>query len=555
MSRILFLLLLLAVPGAELACQASESSQVAESSGTPPDATVFNGTKANSPEAKTPQATDEPVNPTATQVEGFPREDDAALVNWIREQDAQLPEIRHIRKVELPRVHELVDHVILAASYHSENYPESPARVEVISILTRYIAMNLIRYLQTERESIEEFGDKWTNDMRRNLTQQYFEPILPLIDEALALKPSKEVKTRLLNSKGDIYGSCARHAEAARCYEEALALGQEPADVEHFSFKRAQSLVKSKNFPEAIRTCRAVLKETPSSEFYPHIFWELHRSYRRSGQLQKGLDAWNEFAPLLKAGTEGGPPADKNGKQKWQVPKEWQTGYHTYFDRIEFYRGFYSFSMGDFAKAKQHIEAFLEMFSKQMEDPEKKKKSGTSATAVYANFLAGPLLGTINRCLTRNLTPAIELEEGWVAAPAEVDAAPRLELLLFCSANRAKGRYKKLWPVLKKIHEDYGPRGVRLTWITHPIYGDRKIPQELVDFRALVEELEVTWPAGMDISPDLSSYEAYDVNRASTHFYYIDRGGFTWHLMDPMHWDEGLMRAVIERVLGKPQAH
>ena len=166
------------------------------------------------------------------------------------------------------------------------------------------------------------------------------------------------------------------------------------------------------------------------------------------------------------------------------------------------------------------------------------------------NWVAGPLLGTINKCLRRSLAPPIELEEGWVKAPAE-EAAPQLELLLFCSSNRATGRYHKLWPVLEKMHEDYGPRGLRLTWVTHP--ASTRISQELVDFSALLEELNITWSAGMDISSDLSSYEAYDVNRASTHLYYIDGAGqFKWHLMDSMHWDEGLMRAVVERVLAKP---
>ncbi len=55
---------------------------------------------------------------------------------------------------------------------------------------------------------------------------------------------------------------------------------------------------------------------------------------------------------------------------------------------------------------------------------------------------------------------------------------------------------------------------------------------------------------GLDAEPGNPIYAAYNVNRGGCHLFLADSNGvLVWHIIDPMYWDEGLLRAVVQRIL------
>ena len=181
-----------------------------------------------------------------------------------------------------------------------------------------------------------------------------------------------------------------------------------------------------------------------------------------------------------------------------------------------------------------------------------KKQRGewlSPAAPAYRDSQAVPYLNTIYTQIGNPASPFSLGDEHWVI-PAEFDKdqSPASAVLLFCPSGN-KRRYLKLFPILDGTVAEYDDAGGQLVWISYP---KSKTEDPGVTFEKLLAEwdeknIENTFLLLDDI--DSSVHLKYEATRGSGDLYVIDaEGNVQWRVIDPMYWDDGLIRSVLNRV-------
>lgn len=111
-------------------------------------------------------------------------------------------------------------------------------------------------------------------------------------------------------------------------------------------------------------------------------------------------------------------------------------------------------------------------------------------------------------------------------------------------------RYELLFPTLQTILAQYQGRGVQLIWISYPTsIRAAALPNQQAQLITEAQRYGIDAALGLDPLPDSPAHNDYHATRGTCDFYLVDGdGNVAWRIIDPMFWDEGLLRAVAKRV-------
>ena len=132
-----------------------------------------------------------------------------------------------------------------------------------------------------------------------------------------------------------------------------------------------------------------------------------------------------------------------------------------------------------------------------------------------------------------------------VPAEFDSDTSPTAAVLLFCPSG--KRRYRKLFPILDGTVATYDD--VQLVWISYPKSKSTELDEtyELLLLEWDAKGIENT--ALLCDDAESSVHKKYEAYRGSGDLYIVDHeGNVQWRVIDPMYWDDGLVRAVLDRV-------
>lgn len=475
------------------------------------------------------------VDPTL----GHPTED-GPLYEWIRERFAKVPRGKAAAKVtpaEREAVFALVDNTAIGAHYHYKNFPESVHRAEVTFMLGRVLFLNRARH---ERVEIQRWRDRnptrtITGDDIRVIQKAYAAPLAELAKEGLGLVSNDDVRYELHKLQADSHQVLSEHAEAVKSYEAALAVKPDGPETDNLQFNICDSLESAQRYDECIARCNQYLEKwNPNAFYHPHMFYTGHKAHRKAGLLEEGIAYWGKYLPKLKAVATGDVKVDDPDVHR---------AHEEYYDRSFFYhQGFFNFALGDFEAAKQGFEAYID----HVDEKVKLGQWTSPATPAYRDSQAVPYLNTIYTQIGNPAAPFALGEEHWVVpAEFEPDSSPSSAVLFFCPSQ--KRRYRKLFPILDSTVASY--EGIQLVWISYPKSSDEGIDAA---YGKILEEWDakgIENTSALLDDNDSSLHKKYEATRGSGDLYIVDdEGNVQWRVIDPMYWDDGLIRAVLNRV-------
>ena len=104
-------------------------------------------------------------------------------------------------------------------------------------------------------------------------------------------------------------------------------------------------------------------------------------------------------------------------------------------------------------------------------------------------------------------------------------------------------------PEMKKLVAEFAEHDLELVWVAYPPRVEGGLGAQQADFLVRANELELeNYALIFDVDQPQSIHANYFVNRGSPNLFVIDaEGQVQWHIIDPMHWDEGLFRGVLKR--------
>ena len=136
----------------------------------------------------------------------------------------------------------------------------------------------------------------------------------------------------------------------------------------------------------------------------------------------------------------------------------------------------------------------------------------------------------------------------------KVDVAVKAQVILFCPASSAFNRHAGLIQTLRQIGVEMWPDGLRISWIGVSMREDQA-EREAVAMQTVAQRNQLGWAIGYDLGPTPEVLGAFNVNMGSVTMFVLDhRGRVAWEIIDPMHWDQGLIRYVLRRVIDQADA-
>lgn len=497
---------------------------------------------AQAQEAGSPPPATQPSDTTSEH--GFPT-GDYELHQWLVSQLDQVPrgeDLKKITREELPRFHMLVDNAILGGEYHVETYPESPLRGKVVRVLARLLLLNHSRYLKSlENDYKEASGERIPTELLMSYNFEYLDRIAKLIGEGL--EDSQRSEGYLQQVLGETLILRQTPKIAAESFAKSLEAYPEHPDASLIAATRVDALNRAQEWALSIDAARDYLRSRPKSRYLADVFFMLHKAYRHSGRLQEGLQAWDDYTPILKAGVKGEAIPGTDG---YVLPEDLRTPFDRYLDRALFYQGFYQSALGNYAAAQACYEQFMDYVVQKEVDGQQVHNS----TRVYNDYQAVPyhqfLIAQVGQ-----KAPPLDLGDNWVVAPEGDVPADAVSLVVFCPVNRVLQRQGPLFERLVKIAEDYWGVGLRIYWVSYCRPSPAKSLEEYKqEMQQLVTKYELPFAAGLDVGSDIRVHRSYGMEAIGTaNVFVIDReGNFEWRVIDPLDRDEGLIRAVLDRV-------
>lgn len=475
---------------------------------------------------------------------------DAELVDWL---EARLDEIGNVRKIDRARLQEvfrIVDSAIVAGEHHVENYPDSPRRTRALWLLGRFLYLNIDRDLAQRNEKNEqEWGAPLSEVEIVQFLGDYYGRVQGLIDEALALEPTAETRARLLELRGECFVRNREPAGAAEAFEAADEAYPGDPQGDERAIKLCEALDALMRFDELAKLARESRARWTRSEFWPHFFWYEHKAYRHSGRLEDGLHVWKENIARLEAGAKGEPIEIAEGEEPYVVPEVYRIDYQRYVDRHLFYRGFFQYALGNDEKALAEFRAFSDALHERINAGE----TLDGSTKAYLHYQGDPMARRMSLLQDQPL-PEFGDEVVWITPPGGEPDPPKTVIRIFCPSSNAQGRHELMFPLLARLANEYFSRGLRIEWFGFSM-TERSLERERGNMVAVARKNRLGWTMGIDRGPDFPLHQQHGLTQGGTTLILTNTDGTTeWLLIDPMYWDEGLIRRVLERVLPAEEA-
>lgn len=502
---------------------------------------------AQAPDAPSGAGADEPgAGEVAPE---FPREDEPLLA-WVEAQIAAIGDVRKIDRDSLLRVYALVDGAMAGAEHHLAQFPESPRRANAELLLARLLFLNVDRYIgDRDQENQRDFNVRLSPQERLALEAGYDARILDLIAAALARQPDLPTLGLLHEVRGELHVRRGRPLEGAKDLEQTRAAYPGHPKLDELHIKLGEAYLNGMDYPRALEIALHALAQYPRSNFWPHYFWFAHKCLRHMGRIEEGIALWEKHLPGLRARAAGEPIAIPGEETPYITPTEYRIDSQRYVDRAGFYSGFFAYALGRVAAARQAFREYSDALHARIAGGETLGMD----TLVYLEKQADPMERRISLF---EGAPAPELGASlrWGIPPAEEPGVATCRALLFCNSRNAVERQAGFIALLSRLGNEYWPRGLRVEWI-----GLAAIPKmiepEGLQMQDVARVHRLGWAMGIDVGPENTAHTAYQVPTGGTVLFVIDtKGEIAWQLIDPMHWDEGLIRRVLERLLPAPAA-
>ncbi len=432
---------------------------------------------------------------------------------------------------------------IIAAEYHLAQFPDSPRRPRACWLLGRLLFLNADRYISDQNEEVKrDFGVQLSAPERGQLLDTYYGRIFSLIAEGQSLESDLLERARLFELRGEILVRTGRPAEAEAEFERSMA--QYDPTLDQLTIKLAEARLNSMQYEELLRQCRKAIDQFPRTNNWPHYVWLVHKACRHLGRIDEGMALWEEFTPRLRAGAAGEPIEIGDGGPPHIVPTEYRIDYQRYLDRAGFYRGFYLLALGRAEEASKVLREYIDGLRIRVGEGE----ALAMDTKVYLENQAEPLERRISLFLGIP-APTLGNSLTWVQPPPEETRTGVCRLRLICPSNSAKSRHADLIEVLSRLGNEYWPRGLQVEWVGLAM-TERMIEVEVAAMQEIARKHRLGWTIGVDTGPEHTTHFDHQVITGGVVLFLTDpEGVFTWELIDPMNWDEGLIRRVLERVL------
>ncbi len=470
---------------------------------------------------------------------------DGELRDWIEQQLGSIGDVRKVGRADLERIFYFVDSGIAGAEFHLKTYPESPARARVLYLLARLLYLNVDRQLVLADKTNEiEWGARFSEVEKAAFLGEYRERIFSLIAAALALDPSPATIAGLRETRGEILFRMKQPQAAAREFEVAIeAHPENPALAENY-IKLGEAHLSIGAYEEVERVARAALEKFPRSTLWPHFFWYLAKAYRHQGKSEEALEAWSQILPILEAGAAGKPLVLA---QNYVVPERYRIDYGRYADRAGFYRGFYLYALGRVEEAHKAFQDYTDGLHARIGEGQ---TLGMDIKA-YLDFQADPMERRLSLLQGEKLPPLKDVLR-WLVPPKADAPEEGVRIRIFSSARNMTDRRQALVSLLEQLRQEYSEQGLRIEWVALSLSDKQQsVDKERATAGALALRNNLDeWAIGIDVGYDAAAHTEHFVQPGSGTMFVTDQEGrMAWQLIDPMGWDEGLIRSVIARLI------
>ena len=480
---------------------------------------------------------------TTTDPIPYPTSDDAAIVSWLHERVEAIGDVRKVTSSDLGRVFRELDSARFGAEHFLATYPESPHRAEVLRILTRLLFIDRDRHFAlADHKNVMEWGEKLGPAEKQIVIDDYRQKILAHLEEGLALASDGKTRSGLLETFGEVMLRAQRYSDGARSFLDAIRADPGRADLDEAYIKLAEAYILAGDYASAEPVALEALMRFPRSNLWPHYFWYLHKVLRHQGKIEAALAAWTQVLPRLEAGAKGLPIIAAGG---YVVPEQYRTDYQRYLDRSEFYRGFFEYALGNIEVAQKALQGFSDHFREKQMDGEDLGMD----LITYLDFQSDPMDQRM-ALLQGHELPSIEGLLHWLSEPTETARRKPARIRVFASASRASNRQRGMFELLRELGLEYRDR-LQIEWVSFAMREGEILTKEERAMREFLDHLGVAeWTVGIDIGAS-NVHPSHGTEAANVVMYVTDgEGKLAWMLIDPMDWDEGLIRRVIERLHG-----
>ena len=465
------------------------------------------------------------------------------LAKFVNDKLKSIPDPRTLTRDDLPRIFIILDEGIVAGRKYVSDHPDGADFPAVCCDLGRMLVLNVDRHIGELNEEAKIFGAPLTAEQRLSEQFTYLVEVEQLARQSLKSKMKPSLRCRLEVLLGDCLLKMRDASGSADAFMRALRLDTSLEDVQEMRIKLIESLEIAERYSDMLKAGKEALQKHPRSPFLPHLVYFTHKAHRHLGRLREGRDLWRLWGPVLRAGASGGAISIPGFEKKWRVPAGKENDFLLIADRAGFYEGFYQLALGERQAA---LKAFLD-FNDSLNTRINNGEVISMATKTYLDFQSIPMAHRVD-VLHGKQAPSLDGMQ-WVQPPPENDLDKTVELRLLCNSSRANGRQARLITLLKKLELEYSSRGLRVVWISSVLRRERA-DKEAASMAAIANKNLLGWAYGVQPGQEAGIIERHLGSHGGTLLLAIDSDGLIqWEVIDPMFWDEGLYRTIINRLL------
>ena len=485
----------------------------------------------------------EPQLPSKTVAGHLDEESADELAQFVHDKLQSIPDPRSLKRDDLPRIFLILDEGIAAGRRYVSDHPDGAAFPAVCCDLGRMLVLNVDRHVGELNEEAKIFGAPLTSEQRLSEQFTYLVEVEKLARQALKAEMKPSLRCRLEVLLGDCLLKMRNPSGSADAFMRALRLDTSLEDVDEMRIKLIESLEIAERYSDMLKAGNEALEKHPRSPFLPHLVYFTHKAHRHLGLLRKGRDLWRLWGPVLRAGASGGAISIPGIEAKWRVPTGKENDFLLIADRAGFYEGFYQLALGERQAALSAFLAFNDALNTRINGGE----VISMATKTYLDFQSIPMAQRVD-VLHGKKAPSLDGLH-WVQPPPEKDPDKTIELRLLCDSSRAGGRQARFITLLKKLELEYSSRGLRVVWISSVLRKERT-DKEAASMAAIANAKLLGWSYGVQPGQEAGVIERHLGSHGGTLLLAIDADGLIqWEVIDPMFWDEGLYRTIINRLL------
>ena len=320
----------------------------------------------------------------------------AKILEW----RAMLPgDLRKPASMSIEQLHSLVDNTIALSEVYRKRFPEGPARKRVLPAVCKLWVINNTRYfVSVSNVYKEQNGEQMPLELMKQVRAQYWDMVLTLIDEAIALNPEGSLHEELLTLKGQGSWFGQRYDNAVLAYKEVIEKYPNSPKASENLLALLNAYLTGRKFDQSIVIANQFLQKYPRDVLVPHVYQLKAKALLEGGRAQEALAWWLQSSGFLADAAAGRPV--KIGEQNFVYPAEARQSFRRYADECGFMIGFLHGYLGNYEEARKAFESSLvglnDLQAQNAIDPRSQVFLGRTdkVNTAYLTFVEKPAPGT-----------------------------------------------------------------------------------------------------------------------------------------------------------------